>query len=200
MPAFGWNGILEICISRESLLWPIIESILETRLALVTWTSFLYLPINLIRHLGLSLSKSGAHYLSPVRSTDGFKMPLLSPYNGLEMGPRQRCLRGAEEEAEKRNIHTYVLTGQNTVSFSHGKEFTSDISQESQKQSLLPAEPGPGSFWSDFKPYQARILGRLAVANELVRDYQPRNLYFDWWIQRRRFPSYLMRFWLIITI
>ena len=47
------NGIREICISKGILAMTIIERILETRLALATRISFLYLqPIDLIRHLG----------------------------------------------------------------------------------------------------------------------------------------------------
>ena len=42
-------------------------------------------------------------------------MPLLSPYNSLEMGPRRDVLGELREEAEKRGLHfVRLLTGQNT--------------------------------------------------------------------------------------
>ena len=53
VPASVRNGIREICISKGILVMTIIESILETRPALATRISFLFLqPIALIRHLG----------------------------------------------------------------------------------------------------------------------------------------------------
>ena len=100
------NGIHEICISKGILVMTIIESILETRPALATRISFLFLqPIDLIRHLGwISFKKREPSIFFPVAEHhDGFQMyaSTLSPYNSLEMGAETRCLRRAEEGSRK---------------------------------------------------------------------------------------------------
>ena len=131
----------------------------------------------------------------------------LSPYNSLEMGPRRDVLGELREGSRKTwSALLYVsLTGQNTsFSFHMAREFTSDIPQEVPRDSLYwPAEPEPKDHFDlTSKPYPSKEFFEdwLLRTCELVRDYQPELLYFDWWIQHESFRPYLMRFWLIITI
>lgn len=147
--------------------------------------------------------KAGAQYLFPVAEHhDGFQMyaSTLSPYNSLEMGPRRDVLGELREEAEKRGLHfcTSSHRAEHQFFFSHGKEFTSDIPQEVPRDSLYwPAEPEPKDHFDlTSKPYPSKefLEDWLLRTCELVRDYQPELLYFDWWIQHESFRPYLMRF------
>ena len=147
--------------------------------------------------------KAGAQYLFPVAEHhDGFQMyaSTLSPYNSLEMGPRRDVLGELRAEAEKRGLHfcTSSHRAEHQFFFSHGKEFVSDISQEVPRDSLYwPAEPEPKDHFDlTSKPYPSKefLEDWLLRTCELVRDYQPELLYFDWWIQHESFRPYLMRF------
>ena len=148
--------------------------------------------------------KAGAQYLFPVAEHhDGFQMyaSTLSPYNSLEMGPRRDVLGELRKEAEKRGLHfcTSSHRAEHQFFFSHGKEFTSDIPHEVPRDSLYwPAEPEPKDHFdlTSKALSKQRILWKIGFWRtcELVRDYQPELLYFDWWIQHESFRPYLMRF------
>ena len=134
--------------TRESLLW-LSSSILETRPALATRISFLFYSRSSFDPASwLDLfQKRGAQYLFQLRSTTMvFRcMPLLSPYNSLEMGPRRDVL-GAEGGSRKRGLHfcTSSHRAEHQFFFSMAKEFTSDIPQEVPRDSLYwPADQSP---------------------------------------------------------
>ena len=146
---------------------------------------------------------SGARYLFPVAEHhDGFQMyaSSLSPYNSLEMGPKRDVLGQLKAEADKRGLRfcTSSHRAEHQFFFSHGKEFESDIPQFVPRNSLYwPAELEPKDHFDlTSEPYPSAefLEDWLLRTCELVRDYQPELLYFDWWIQHESFRPYLMRF------
>ena len=143
--------------------------------------------------------KSGAKYIFPVAEHhDGFQMyqSALSPFNAVEMGPKRDILGELKKEAEKRGIHfcTSSHRPEHYFFFGHGKEFESDIVAPLTKDSLYwPAMPEPDHQDLFSKPYpdQAFLEDWLLRTAELIRDYQPEMLYFDWWIEHDSFKDYL---------
>ena len=146
--------------------------------------------------------KSGAQYVVPVAEHhDGFQMydSELSSYNAVQMGPKKDIVGSLKKSAEAAGLvfgvsshrieHFFFLGG--------GREFDSDIRGEFQRGDLYwPSEKGPSDF--------DLIDGECSLSEEFMQDwlvrtcelidrYQPRILYFDWWIQRVELRAYLKK-------
>ncbi|WP_338787229.1 alpha-L-fucosidase [Metabacillus sp. FJAT-53654] len=144
---------------------------------------------------------AGAKYVMPVAEHhDGFQMYKsdLSHYNSYEMGPKLDILgelgaafkkRGLELGASTHRIEHWFFMG-------HGKEFESDI-----KEPLVcgdfywPAMPEPDHqdlFSPD--PSQEFLEDWLMRTCEIVDQYHPKIVYFDWWIHHSAAKTYLRKF------
>lgn len=146
---------------------------------------------------------AGARYVVPVAEHhDGFQMyqSSLSCYNAAQMGPKRDILGELKTAVEKRGL----IFGTSSHRAEHhwfmgpGKDFESDIREpltcgdfywpSEQKQpdhQDLYAKPYPDSeFLEDW----------LCRTCEIVDRYQPRILYFDWWIQHEAYKPYLRKF------
>ena len=76
-------------------------------------------------------------------------MPLLSPYNSLEMGPRRDVLGELREEAEKRGLHfctsshraehqfSFHMARNSLVTFRKKSQETAFIGQRSQSPRII---------------------------------------------------------------
>ena len=79
---------------------------------------------------------------------------------------------------------------------SHGKEFDSDIKEPLKKGDFYwPAmpEPEPENLYSEPYPGEEFLRDWLARTAEIILNYRPKLLYFDWWIQHEAFKPYLKK-------
>lgn len=145
--------------------------------------------------------RAGAGYLFQVAEHhDGFQMykSELSSWNAAEMGPKRDILRELKDEAQKRNIKfcTSSHRAEHWFFMGHGKEFDSDIREPLQKGDFYwPAmpEPDPEDLFSKPYPSNEFLNDWLARTAEIIIKYQPKLLYFDWWIQHEAFKPYLKK-------
>lgn len=148
----------------------------------------------------ISLFKlAGAKYIFPVAEHhDGFQLYKsdLSDYNSVSMGPKHDIIKLLKQEADKQDIHfcTSSHRAEHQFFFGHGKEFESDVEENLRQGDFYwPAmpEPDPQDLFSRPYPSQDFLEDWLLRTCELIRDYQPELLYFDWWIQHDSFKDYL---------
>ncbi|MCM1256723.1 MAG: alpha-L-fucosidase [Roseburia sp.] len=145
--------------------------------------------------------EAGAGYMFPVAEHhDGFQMyrSELSDWNVSCMGPGRDILGELKSAAEKKGIHfcTSSHRAEHWFFMGHGREFDSDVNVPLKKGDFYwPAmeEPDPEDLYS--KPYPNREFmdDWLARTGELILNYQPKLLYFDWWIQHQAFKPCLKK-------
>lgn len=145
---------------------------------------------------------AGAKYYFPVAEHhDGFQMykSELSHWNAFEKGPKQDILGKLKKAAqeEKMNFCTSNHRAEHWWFMGHGKEFDSDIHEPLKKGDFYwPAMPEPDNQELQSKPYPSEeYLEDWLLRNcELVKNYQPKMIYFDWWIQHQAFKPYFKKF------
>lgn len=146
-------------------------------------------------------SEAGAGYVFPVAEHhDGFQMykSELSDWNAAVLGPKRDILGELKAEAERHEIRfcTSSHRAEHWFFMSHGKEFDSDIKEPLQKGDFYwPAmpEPDPEDLYSNPYPNEEFLEDWLARTAEIILNYQPKLLYFDWWIQHQAFKPYLKK-------
>ena len=147
-------------------------------------------------------SEAGARYVVPVAEHhDGFQMyrSEISHWNAYEMGPHRDVLgelhkafreRGLVPGASSHRIEHWFFLG-------HGKEFDSDVHEPLARGDLYwPSMPEPKSHFDldgEPAPSQEYLEDWLVRTCELIDRYQPRILYFDWWIQHRKAKPYVKK-------
>lgn len=146
-------------------------------------------------------AEAGARYVVPVAEHhDGFQMynSEISQWNACEMGPKRDILGELKESFTKRGL----VTGASSHRFehwffmSHGKEFDSDIKEPLERGDFYwPAmkEGGNMDMFSEPAPTEEYMQDWLVRTCELIDNYQPRILYFDWWIQHSSLKPYLRK-------
>lgn len=145
--------------------------------------------------------EAGAGYLFPVAEHhDGFQMyrSALSHWNSYEMGPERDVLAELKEEAERQGLVfcTSSHRAEHWFFMGHGKEFDSDVKEPMKKGDFYwPAMPEPDNQDLYSKPYPSAefLEDWLARTCEIIENYQPRLLYFDWWLQHQAFKPYLLK-------
>jgi alpha-L-fucosidase len=146
-------------------------------------------------------AEAGARYVMPVAEHhDGFQMYRsdLSHYNAYEMGPYRDTLQELKEAVEARGMTLCVSShrAEHWFFLGHGKLFDSDIKEPLQKGNF---------YWPSMKEYDHQDLFSpspteeyledwLLRTCELVEKYQPKVVYFDWWIHHQAFKPYLKKF------
>lgn len=150
----------------------------------------------------ISLFKSaGAGYIFPVAEHhDGFQMyeSELSHWNAKEIGPKRDILAELKKAANKQGIKFCTSThrAEHWFFMGHGKEFDSDIKEPLKKGDFYwPAMPEPDNedLFSEPYPNKEFLEDWLARTAEIILKYQPKLLYFDWWIQHQAFKPYLKK-------
>ena len=146
---------------------------------------------------------AGAKYVVPVAEHhDGFQMykSEISSWNAYEKGPCRDVLgelkascnaKGLEIGASShRAEHWFFMDG--------GKSFDSDIKEPLQRGDLYwPSMPAAANFhdiFSEPKPSEEYLQDWLVRTCEIVDNYRPKIVYFDWWIQHEAFKPYLKKF------
>ena len=144
---------------------------------------------------------AGAGYVFPVAEHhDGFQMYRsdLSDWNAVDMGPKRDVLGELKEEAKKRGIYfcTSSHRAEHWFFLGNGKMFDSDIHEPLKKGDFYwPSmqEADPEDLYSRPYPTEEFLDDWLARTAELILNYRPRLLYFDWWVQHEAFKPYLKK-------
>lgn len=147
--------------------------------------------------------KAGAKYVVPVAEHhDGFQMykSEISPFNAYEMGPCRDVLGELCQEFDKRGLKRGASSHriEHWFFMGHGKDFDSDVKEPLERGDLYwPAMPLPGDDHTDLfaEPYptQEFMEDWLVRTCELIDEYRPKVLWFDWWIQHDAAKPYLRK-------
>lgn len=136
-------------------------------------------------------ARAGARYVIPVAEHhDGFQMykSELSHWNAAEMGPCRDVLGELSAACREKGM----TTGCSSHRVEHwffmdgGRQFESDIPEDMHRGDFYwPAMPSGDlqDLYSEPMPTEEYLEDWLARTCELIDRYQPRILYFDWWIQ-----------------
>ncbi|WNS45953.1 alpha-L-fucosidase [Paenibacillus sp. MMS20-IR301] len=144
---------------------------------------------------------SGAKYVVPVAEHhDGFQMykSAVSHYNTYEMGPGRDIIGELKAAFAEQGIELGVSShrAEHWFFMSHGKEFDSDIREPLVRGDFYwPSMPEPDHHDLQGSPPSAEYLEDWLIrCCELVDQYQPKMVYFDWWIENLVFKPYLKKF------
>lgn len=147
-------------------------------------------------------AEAGAKYVVPVAEHhDGFQMykSEISHWNAFEKGPCRDVLGelksccsalGMEVGASSHRAEHWFFMG-------CGKDFDSDIKETLRRGDLYwPAMPSAElhDTFSKPEPSEEYLQDWLVRTCEIVDKYQPKIVYFDWWIQHSAFKPYLKKF------
>lgn len=137
--------------------------------------------------------ESGARFVVPVAEHhDGFAMynTALSEWCAAKMGPR-RDLIGELAEAVRAEEMVFGISSHRIEHwwfFNGGRLFPSDVQDERYDGLYGPARQ---SFERLNQPFMEDWLARLV---ELIDNYQPQLIWFDWWIEQKALEPYLKQF------
>lgn len=145
---------------------------------------------------------AGAQYVIPVAEHhDGFQMykSEISPWNAYEMGPKRDVLGELSDALESRDM----INGASSHRVEHwffmgnGRKFESDITDnEKEGDFYWPAmeEKNHHDLFSEPTPSKEFLEDWLVRCCELVDNFKPKIVYFDWWIQHSSVKPYLKKF------
>ena len=147
--------------------------------------------------------KAGAKYVVPVAEHhDGFQMyrSELSRWNAFEMGPKRDVLGEVSQAVQARGMRS----GASTHRIEHwwfmggGRHFDSDITDAEKRGDFYwPAVKEQPENHDDlyFQPVPSEefLNDWMIRCCELIDNYQPKELYFDWWIQEAAAKPYLRK-------
>ena len=146
--------------------------------------------------------QAGAQYIVPVAEHhDGFQMykSEVSHWNAYEMGPHKDIVGELSESAR----HHGIINGASShrvehwFFMGHGREFESDITDDEKYGDFYyPAMPEPNhqDLFSKPTPTKEFLNDWLVRCCEIVDRFQPKIVYFDWWIQHSAVKPYLKKF------
>jgi len=146
-------------------------------------------------------SEAGAQYVIPVAEHhDGFQMykSEISHWNAYEKGPCRDVLGELKLSCERRGMRIGASTHrfEHWFFMGHGKEFDSDIKEPLQRGDFYwPAMPEGNhqDIYSEPAPTEEYMQDWLVRTCEIIDRYQPKILYFDWWIQHSALKPYLKK-------
>jgi alpha-L-fucosidase len=145
---------------------------------------------------------AGAKYVMPVAEHhDGFQMyqSELSHWNAAEMGPKRDVLGELKREAEARGLVFCASDhrAEHCWFFNGGLNFDSDVPENPEfYDAPVPYEESQRAKHDLYapEPPKGHLDNWLARLCELVDKYQPKVVWFDWWIQQVAFRPYLRKF------
>ena len=145
--------------------------------------------------------EAGAKYVFPVAEHhDGFQMykSSISHFNAYEMGPKRDVLGELKEAVEQEGLAfcTSSHRAEHWFFMGNGKKFDSDIKEPLKRGDFYwPAMPEPDfeDLFSEPSPTNEFLQDWLIRTCEIVDEYKPKILYFDWWIQHAAFKPYLRK-------
>lgn len=145
---------------------------------------------------------AGAKYVMPVAEHhDGFQMykSRLSNWNAAEMGPKRDVLGELKREANARGLVFCASDhrAEHCWFFNGGLNFDSDVPLNPEFYDIqVPYEESDRAKHDLYAPVppKAHLDNWLARLCELVDEYRPSVVWFDWWIQQVVFRPYLRKF------
>jgi alpha-L-fucosidase len=152
--------------------------------------------------------EAGARFVVPVAEHhDGFAMYdcSFSDWTAVKMGPK-RDIVGELAAAARRHGLTFGVSSHRAEHwwfFDGGRRFESDVQDPAYESFYGPARPAASVSFTDAawasrdwqpRPHAQFLEDWLARTCELVNKYQPRLVWFDWWIEQHIFEPYLQRF------
>lgn len=149
-----------------------------------------------------TFKKSGARYIVPVAEHhDGFQMyrSELSKFNAYDMGPERDILKEMKEAFERKGLTLGASShrAEHWFFMGHGKKFDSDIKEPLVLGNLYwPAMPEGElhDLYSEPYPSQEYLEDWLLRTCEIVDNYRPSIVYFDWWIHHSEMKPYIKKF------
>ena len=136
--------------------------------------------------------KSGAKFIVPVAEHhDGFAMydSGFSDWCAARMGPKRDVIGELADAVRDAGM----IFGASTHRAEHwwfmdeGRKFDSDVNDPAYAELYGPAEPKDSTASEEY------LEDWLARTIEIIDKYQPKLLWFDWWIQQPEFKPYLQR-------
>lgn len=145
--------------------------------------------------------EAGARYVVPVAEHhDGFQMyrSEISHWNAYEMGPERDVLGELKESCQSRGMQIGASSHrvEHWFFMGHGKEFDSDIKEPLKRGDFYwPAMPEADhhDIFSKPEPAEEYLQDWLVRTCEIIDNYRPKVLYFDWWIQHSACKPYLKK-------
>lgn len=146
--------------------------------------------------------KAGARYIVPVAEHhDGFQMydSNLSEFNSVKMGPCRDVVGELKAEAERQGLTFCTSThrAEHLWFMGNGKDFDSDIKEPLDIGDFywpsLQEQPDQSDIFAKPYPTQEFLDDWLIRTCELIDKYQPKILYFDWWIQHKGYKETLKK-------
>ncbi|MCL2638373.1 MAG: alpha-L-fucosidase [Oscillospiraceae bacterium] len=146
--------------------------------------------------------QAGAKYVMPVAEHhDGFQMykSEISRFNAAEMGPERDVLGELKLAAEKRGVRLCASSHriEHWWFFGNGREFESDICGDFKEGDFYWASVPENNLdhYDIYTPEPSKEFMEdwLVRTAELIDNYQPAVLYFDWWVQIKAMKPYLKK-------
>lgn len=143
------------------------------------------------------IEKSGARYYVPVAEHhDGFQMyqSKVSKWNSFDMGPKVDFIKELKSEASKRKIEFGLSThrAEHWFFLSPGLEIESDVHDSQFGDLYWPTKPK--YTIGDVPELTSLYLDDWLVRTvELIDNFKPRVLYFDFWIEHPVFKPHMKK-------
>jgi alpha-L-fucosidase len=150
---------------------------------------------------------SGAKFVVPVgEHHDGFPMydSDLTEYSAVKMGPHRDVVGELEKAVRSQGLNFGVSShrAEHWFFYNGGMKFDSDVKDPQNSDFYGPAmsdgkphkDPDKDRAELADMPTKAYLDDWLARSAEIVDKYNPDLVWFDWWIERPAFKSYLQRF------
>ena len=147
-------------------------------------------------------ARAGARYVVPVAEHhDGFQMYRsgISRWNSFDIGPHRDVLGelGAAFSAKGITMGVSSHRIEHWFFMGNGRRFDSDIHEPLQRGDLYwPSMPDPSDMFdirASPEPSQEFLEDWQARTVEIIDQYKPAILYFDWWIIQTAAEPYLKR-------
>ncbi len=149
-----------------------------------------------------TFANAGAKYVVPVAEHhDGFQMYQsdLSVYNAAQMGPCRDVIGELKASFAKKGLVFCTSThrAEHYWFMGNGKDFNSDIKEPLHCGDFYwPSEqqqPDHQNLFATPYPNSEFLEDWLCRTCEIIDRYQPKILYFDWWIQHEAYKPYLRK-------
>ncbi|MFI3213148.1 MAG: alpha-L-fucosidase [Eubacteriales bacterium] len=145
--------------------------------------------------------ESGAKFVMPVAEHhDGFQMydSEFSKWNAKNMGPKVDIVGELKKavEAKDMKLCTSSHRAEHWWFFNYGRTIDSDVNDPEYDSLYGPAKGVTlnGNSIYDNPPDDAHMEDWLIRTCEIVDKYQPKIMFFDWWIQVVAWKPYLKKF------